>query len=809
MFTWNFQYVSKARLAETLGQLMLSSSPGDVLVRIHTCIHQEDEAVELAGFIKNMVPNARIFGTSTSAVINWGRIITNQCIISITQMNESKVQSALIPTSDKLGEVKPDKLAKAVKKKVITDDTKLAIAFLTVSYSNVEPFINECNNAFPGVQMIGGVADTPNPDFDKALEEGFVFDETGASHSGLLIASISGDALEVFTSYATGAQALGDEFEPGEGDKLKDKPEVIDLFPYVYSDIGDVPIRVHHAETGGRKLKRAFIHDRKIIDDNRALFRKVEDFDKAETIFGYSCLARSMIYSNCAKWELSVYENSNLCGCITGGEIAHANGINTFANYTFVLSVAGEAPARQEYNPYAFSYTDSLAADNKDLLEYLMDIENKFEDGSIEASDSLKAFINDCEQKLLYSDNEDIPNAAAMSMDIKVKGYDRICMINVSDTSAMATAFSEHIVQLTYRNYISKCQTYATEKNYHVYLIDTWRIAIGAPSFMVSLDEFAKDMMVLQRELFESSEELISIVPIICVIDGCTADNIEYVYNSARLEMMNKNIQFHICEAGSNELDEESIRKKYHMVNVINYALAHDKIIPYYQGIYDNNEKKIHHYESLMRLEDETGKIYYPSDFLDAARSFGLLYDSMSLQMIRKVFENFKKHKGVSVSMNLGIRDIKNRTITSFIYDMLATIDHPENFVFEILENEDIADYNELVAFVDRIHELGAKISIDDFGSGYSNLEHLISINMDYIKIDGSIVKRCCEDKGAENLIALISAWREMSLEGVKIVAEFVENEEIQAKLQEYYIDYSQGYLFSKPAPDIITAIRN
>ena len=130
-----------------------------------------------------------------------------------------------------------------------------------------------------------------------------------------------------------------------------------------------------------------------------------------------------------------------------------------------------------------------------------------------------------------------------------------------------------------------------------------------------------------------------------CVIDDCTVENLNSVYYSARIEMMQKNIQFYVRDAKFGRLDEESIRERYHMVNVISYAIAHDKIIPYFQGIYDNTEHRIHHYESLMRLEDENGKIYYPGSFLDVARSYGLLYDSMSLLMIQKVFESFQIYR--------------------------------------------------------------------------------------------------------------------------------------------------------------------
>lgn len=128
---------------------------------------------------------------------------------------------------------------------------------------------------------------------------------------------------------------------------------------------------------------------------------------------------------------------------------------------------------------------------------------------------------------------------------------------------------------------------------------------------------------------------------------------------------------------------------------------------------------------------------------------------------------------------------------------------HPENFVFEILENEDIDDYNTLVAFVDKIHDLGGQISIDDFGSGFSNLKHIANIHSDYLKIDGSIVRNCTVDEQCANLIALIAYWRELSNRKMRIIAEFVENQEIQDLLLKYNIDYSQGYLFSKPCPEI------
>lgn len=867
MFTWNFQYVSKARLEESFKQLMLDPQKGDILIRIHTAIHLEEEAVDLARFISKLVPQAHIFGTSTSAIISWGKLIQNQCVISVTQMNGGRIRTALLPTFEEDGmPVYPDLLCQNVKDAVIDRDTKLLLTFLTRKYLGVYNFVEKCNSFFPGVQMIGGLANTSEINLRRFLDSGFVFNENGSTNKGILVAAISGEGVESYSSYATGVQTIGDEaeitdtfgtcilsidgrdaaeeFRIGVGDELKNRPELTNLFPYVYSDASNIPIFVrfsddrsisdifdksvainrlayeahpylntetnrelicaNHNVRVGKKIRRAFIYDRKVISDNRSLFRRIENFEKAETIFGYSCITRSMIYSNCVKWELSAYENSNMCGCITEGQIANVNGRNTFANCSFVVSIIGEEPATQMYNPYAFSHTDTLVADNRELLGYLYDVEKKLiQKEHAAAADSLKAFVRDCELKLLYSERDEIPNAAAMNMDIQLKGYDRICMINVFDTADMNVVFSEKQRDLTYKNYLSKCVSFAKQKGYTIYLLKDWHLAIGAPSYMFALSEFVNDMEQLQRELFETTEDYIAIVPIFCVIDDCTMDNLEQAYSSERIEMARKNIQFSVRDAKSGQLDEDSIRERYHMVNVINYAIAHDKVLPYFQGIHDNRTDTIHHYESLMRLMDENGKVYYPGSFLDVARSYGLLYDSLSKIMIKKVFGRFSGIEDKSVSINLGMRDIKNRDVVDFIYDSLASVSHPENFVFEILENEDIDDYDTLVAFVDKIHELGGQISIDDFGSGFSNLQHIASIHSDYLKIDGSIVRRCVDDEQSANLIALISGWKKISARKVQIIAEFVENAEIQELLMGFGIDYSQGYLFSKPSPDI------
>jgi EAL domain-containing protein (putative c-di-GMP-specific phosphodiesterase class I) len=837
MFTWNFQYVSKARLADIFSQLMLNMQRGDILIRIHTAIHREEEAVELAKFVKGLVPRAQIFGTSASAVINGGKLDPNQCVVSVTQMDEGRVYSALLSTQDETTKapLAPECLCEKIRDAVGSEDSKLMLAFMTESYTDVKAFVEKCNDVFPRVQMIGGIANSMRGNDKRRIGGGFLFNEMGWSNDGIIVAMLSGKSLECYTSGATGVQTAGNEmviteadhnriisidgrdalseYLLGNVDELMKKSELAALFPFVYSEHRNVPLQLKvvdgqliasHNVVPGKKIRRGFIYDRQIVEDGRELFHHVETFEKAETVFAYSCAMRYERYPNSVKWELSVYENSNACGCITDGEFACFDGKNVFANGSFVVSVFGERQYTQEFNPYAFTHSEAATIDNKELIDHLMQLEKKLaEDKENVTSKEFKDFLRECEGRMLYSEADGAANASALLMDIKLKGVDRICEISVLDVVSLKLIFSEQMIQLTYKNFIEKCKSFAKEKNYSFYVLGQWYVAIGAPSYATSLKGFENDMKMLHRELFETSEEYVAIVPLVCVMYNCTTENISSTYIAARVEMMSKNIQFLVRDASEQRLDEESIRKKYQMVNLIHYAISHDTLVPYYQGIYDNKKQRIHHYEALMRLEDENGQVYLPKDFLNVARSFGLLYDSLSLIMIKKVFERFRNEEDRSVSINIGIRDLQNPDILDCIYDTLSTMKHPENFIFEFLENEDVEDYNDLVTFVDKIHDLGGLISIDDFGNGYSNLQHILSIHSDFIKIDGSIVRNCCIDKESENLVALITGWKSLSARNVKIIAEFVENEEIQKMMEIYNIDFSQGYLFSKPSKDI------
>ena len=194
MFTWNLMFVSQKRLEDTLSQRMVGDGEDkDVLVRIHTAIHTAEEAVDLAAFVKRLIPNARILGTSTSAIISGGKLIHDQCLISITQMDEGGVRAARIPTVAADGSAIPaEALCDRTAEQLVGNDTKLLFAFAPERYRDIERFVTVSNARMPGVQMAGGVVDQN----DIIGDAGFVFDENGWSGDEMTGATASSRSTE-------------------------------------------------------------------------------------------------------------------------------------------------------------------------------------------------------------------------------------------------------------------------------------------------------------------------------------------------------------------------------------------------------------------------------------------------------------------------------------------------------------------------------------------------------------------------------------------------------------------------------------
>ena len=240
------------------------------------------------------------------------------------------------------------------------------------------------------------------------------------------------------------------------------------------------------------------------------------------------------------------------------------------------------------------------------------------------------------------------------------------------------------------------------------------------------------------------------------------------------------------------------------MTNTIQYALTNNKIFVVCQPIYDisykniDNEFEPSYYEILVRLSDEKGKTIMPGEFLEVAKQTSL-YIQITKCVIEETFKLLEKFPRTHFSINLSSLDISNASIRELFIQKLGRSGHCENLCIEILESEDIKSYEIVGNFVRKVKEFGCKIAIDDFASGYSNYYRILALNVDFIKIDGSIIKKIATDSNSRAIVETIVTFAKK--QNYEIVAEFVENIETMEIVKSLGIKFAQGFLLGKPMP--------
>jgi EAL domain-containing protein (putative c-di-GMP-specific phosphodiesterase class I) len=229
-------------------------------------------------------------------------------------------------------------------------------------------------------------------------------------------------------------------------------------------------------------------------------------------------------------------------------------------------------------------------------------------------------------------------------------------------------------------------------------------------------------------------------------------------------------------------------------------AIKEDRIISYFQPIVDNQTLEIKKYECLARMIDGVGNSISPQYFLDISKK-NRLYPKITKKILDMAFEMFAD-KRCEFSINLCVEDMLDHATRSYIYSKLEDYVDRAKVSFEIVESERIEDYAAVKDFIAIVKKLGGKIAIDDFGSGYSNFEHILRLNVDYIKIDASMIKNIDNDKNSEIIVDTIVGFAKKL--GIKTIAEYVHSEGVFNKVRELGVDMSQGFYFSAPVKEIM-----
>lgn len=244
---------------------------------------------------------------------------------------------------------------------------------------------------------------------------------------------------------------------------------------------------------------------------------------------------------------------------------------------------------------------------------------------------------------------------------------------------------------------------------------------------------------------------------------------------------------------------EEQYKDNMEWVKKLKKAIEQDMIVPYFQPIFDNKSEKIISYECLIRLIESNGNVVSPYLFLTIAKK-SRLYSELTKIMIEKSCQYFE-HIDYDFSVNLSVDDILDKDMVKYIKQKIKKYSVANKIIFEILESEGIENYEEVSFFISEMKKLGCRIAIDDFGSGYSNFEHLLKLDIDYIKIDGTLIKNLDKDVNAQVVVETIVGFAQRL--NILTVAEFVHNEAVFIKARELNVSRSQGFFLGTPEENI------
>ncbi|MDX1551856.1 MAG: EAL domain-containing protein, partial [Marinobacter sp.] len=243
---------------------------------------------------------------------------------------------------------------------------------------------------------------------------------------------------------------------------------------------------------------------------------------------------------------------------------------------------------------------------------------------------------------------------------------------------------------------------------------------------------------------------------------------------------------------------EENYEANLYWANRLKAAIDDDRLVPWFQPIHDNRQHRVTKYECLVRMVETDGRVISASQFVKIADRLRL-NRRITVLMIEKCFAGFSDREE-EFSINLSYGDIADSETVNRIMDALDRYDIGNRVIFEILESDGITNYDEIHRFIEQVKPFGCQIAIDDFGTGYSNFAHLLSLNVDYIKIDGSLIRNLHEDHTAFLVTSgIVQFARSLN---IRTVAEFVHNPAVQERVCELGIDFSQGDYFGLPGPE-------
>lgn len=256
---------------------------------------------------------------------------------------------------------------------------------------------------------------------------------------------------------------------------------------------------------------------------------------------------------------------------------------------------------------------------------------------------------------------------------------------------------------------------------------------------------------------------------------------------------------------------QQELKEKIAMMVRVQQALENDRFCLVAQPIVGVRGDNYH--EVLLRMVGDDGELISPILFLPVAHEFGLAsrIDLWVLEnTLRFMADCRSSNPGIRLAINLSPSTASGLGFAHQVSTLLQEYDiEAWQLVFEITESHSLVNPEQARRTLGELQDLGCRVAIDDFGTGYASYARLKHIRADILKIDGSFIRNIATSSLDYQIVSSICHLARMKK--MRVVAEYVENEEIRTAAIALGIDYLQGYCIGKPAPlrELATAPMN
>ena len=817
MKTYNVKYKDFETLKKYISNNEIINC-NNILVQVFSGIGQKSFIEEVIRNLKLLIPQCKIIGATSAGEILNGKIFENKCLLSISVFEKTIIKTILI--KEKISDFNK---GVEIANKLITPDTKIIISFGDTSIDGQE-FLEGIDYINNKIMVAGGIACNSNN-----RDETYVFTENGVEKDAVAAVALENKDLYVNNESSFNWIPIGREHEITEAEgnvikKIDNIPaqefyskylginnneqvtRIGNQFPLIIKRndryIGRPVVKFANNKEIiilskidiGEKIRIGYGDLREILKGSKDIYDRIKKYP-GESLFIYSCDSRKKFLEERAAEEIApISGDFSTSGFYTYGEFNNVNNENMFYTETMTILVLSEhVDARIKIDSELTNKCDYYSDQDSALYNLIKTTGEELNQLNLKLEEKIKEKTEELEEQYYKDELTGLENRNKLILGLSERKYDKLVIIDIKSFNDINDFYGNTIGDIVLKALSKLISLYCNQNKLNSYRVNSDIFAVV--DNIGSKEEFIEKIRILQTVInnecffYEEGKIYITVTMALALGEESLFEKVEMALHYAK---KNKNL-FQIYKEELNIY--EGIKENIIWTKKIKDAIADNRIVPFFQPIVNNRLGTIEKCEALIRMIDENGKIISPYFFLDIAKKAGL-YKELTIIMLEKTFEVLNK-TNYEISINLLLQDIISSEIRTLIIEKLEKAKNPQKVVFEIVESEGIETFNEVTEFIKEIKKYGSKIAIDDFGTGYSNFSYLMKLNVDYIKIDGSIIKNIHKDKSAELVTKTIVAFAKEF--GIETIAEFVSEEEIYNKIRDLNIDYSQGYYFSEP----------